>query len=107
MKIEIDIPDFEGIESRAFFIFAGLQCVAIKSPGKAWHVKTKHCNLCGECCKRFKRDREFPPVTNGRCGFLQDVGNESRCGLGANRPFNCAISNPDFDGCVVSFEKVK
>jgi len=107
LNVDVEIPDFPDADKRTLFIFAGITCVAVKPAGESWRVKTGHCKMCGGCCSKFKKDRLFPPVVNGVCQFLEEKGEHTRCVLGINRPFNCAIADSPAEGCSVKYVEVQ
>ena len=98
----IDLPGIPDTVN-PIYIFVGEECWAYKQPNTKWMVKTTPCNKCGECCKRFKMNYDFPPISNGVCGWL-DTGGE--CELGRHRPFKCAIANPSGKYCSVKFKEL-
>ena len=110
MKIQVDIPDFEGLEKQRIRIFAGEEMVAYKYIGWNWRVKTKFCSKCGKCCMNLPPDDNFPAVKNGRCVYLKNDGDNWVCGLGSFwRPFGCVTSDDSDpkDYCTVKYKEVK
>ena len=112
MKIELEIPDdiVEDFKERSLYLFAGMEMVAKKYRGdKEWSIKTKRCSQCGKCCQYLKKEHIFP-VVDGRCVYLtqpEGYGGLYFCGLGVNRPFNCAISDTNAEYCSVKYETNK
>ena len=101
--MKFDLPNIAHIPKKTIYVFEDNDCVAYKNPGNKWMVKVIPCNNCGECCKRFHMDYDFPPIKNGVCNWLYEGG----CELGRHRPFKCAIATPGGDYCCVKFEEVK
>ncbi len=108
MEIKLKIPD--RYKNRNFFIFAGNDPVARKFHDKDyWEVKVSECSFCGKCCRTL-RGESFPfRVHNGVCEYLDCRPGriEQYCGLGAKRPFWCAIGANENSECSVRFKEGK
>lgn len=106
MKIEIEIPDW--CEERHIFILAGIEMAAYKLvDDDQWHVKKSRCNMCGECCKTFKKPFVFE-VHDGVCEHLLS---NNTCGLGGHRPWVCCTSmerkgSKGVPNCSIEYEVV-
>jgi len=101
MRIELPIqPD----KQKYLYMFEGEELIAEKPPGKPWKIKTVFCNKCGECCRRFYMDYDFPPIKNGVCKWLEKTG---ECELGRHMPFKCKVSTPHNTFCCVRFKEIK
>jgi hypothetical protein len=100
---KLNIPKIHYDHIKPLYVFEGNDCVAIKEPGHNWKIKTVPCNNCGECCKRFLMDYDFPPIKKGVCTWLVEGG----CELGSHRPFKCAVATPGASYCCVRYEEIK
>jgi hypothetical protein len=99
----LNLPNVPHDHVKPIYVFEGNDCVAIKEPGRKWKIKTVPCNNCGECCRRFLMNYDFPPIKNGVCDWLVQGG----CELDRHRPFHCAVANPAGDYCCVRYEEIK
>lgn len=106
MKIELEIPD-DLIGDKNLYIFAGMEHIAVKRPGKQWVIKDGLCSMCGSCCQGTHIRNMNLPIKDDRCVFLRPHPTEEGkliCGWGGNRPFACCIGSPRFEpNCTVKW----
>ena len=104
MRVGLDLPDWA--DERNIYLMAGLEVVARLHKDGEWEVKTRRCNMCGECCSNLREPFIFPLI-EGRCTYLKkEVGDNSRwlCALGEHRPFSCSICTPANEHCTIKYE---
>jgi len=107
MAIRIDLTLPEWVDDRANIrIFAGIELVAQKLPGKGIEIKTKRCNRCGKCCSNVSK-KWVHGEKDGNCLHLKYYANEYLCDSGFNRPFACCASDDsEKDFCNIEWEEV-
>jgi len=101
--MRVELP-FKPDPLKYLYIFEGEELIAEKPPGKPWRLKTVFCDRCGECCKKFVINHEFPPIKDGKCKLVADSG---ECSLERYMPFKCKVSTPHGPFCCVQFKEIK
>jgi hypothetical protein len=103
MKIELELPDW--VEAAMnIHILAGVEEIIRRRSGK-WELKVVRCDGCGKCC-----DITPKPIKTQEsdvCQYLIHDGERYRCGLGANMPYNCCVSDGEGEEyCCVRWKKL-
>lgn len=110
MKISITLPDW--CDERHIFILAGIELVAYKeAQEESFHVKTKRCVQCGDCCTGAKPTR-FMDIVDGTCLYLIPDGKKRICEKSTHAGFNCITSDPVKDRwkvhkCSIRYKEAK
>jgi len=127
-EVRLTLPKWA--ENRPIYIMAGSELLAFYCKGELW-IKTKRCNLCGECCIVTK-DWRLGWKTGDKvgwskkilvCRFLErELWNFDRyknqvvyvCKAGARVPYGCCVGptcefpdfKRDYPHCSLEFKKV-
>jgi hypothetical protein len=94
MKIEIEIPEWAEDEYKDWFIISGSEQRAyFKHNEKKWHIKTKGCVMCGNCCVNLPKG-QYELDAKGDCIHLGQDGDKRPCNLGIMSPWTCIEGDP-------------
>lgn len=101
MKLSIDVPD----DDRKLRVYKGRELIAF-SEGDTLFLKTRSCNLCGECCMSSP-NTIYGNDDEGKCNKLKKHGDTWECTAGVAVPWNCLDDPKDVPSCSIRYKIIK